>query len=145
MQFRIYSKQQQKYYGDTGKVICLGGEWYPLDSQHVKVFSDRAELNQVFTRLKAEGELIEIEALSHAECPYRISPKPTMRPVNGLNIEISSPCNRCRIKVPSHWQNDPHGSRWLGSGGDPLVLGQCTPANCPLIAHELTGNSLTNP
>jgi hypothetical protein len=48
----------------------------------------------------------------------------TPRGMNALNIEASTPAARCILRPPRHW---PPGMvlRWVGSGGDLLVFGQC--------------------
>lgn len=57
------------------------------------------------------------------------------RPANALNIEIGQAQERCTAKTPREWQGkDPDGSRWLASGGSPLVLGLCS-ANCPELGR----------
>lgn len=71
-------------------------------------------------------------------CPYLIEIAIESRPANALNVEIGKAADRCQIKTPSHWGDaDPLGSRWLLSGGSPLVFGWCTPNNCPKTPDEL--------
>jgi hypothetical protein len=53
------------------------------------------------------------------------------RPSNALNVEPMQPGPRCRLRTPEHWKGkDPRASRWLLSGGSPLVLGPCAQP-CP--------------
>lgn len=63
-------------------------------------------------------------------CPHIVTPESERRPANALNIEIGSPALRCTLKPPAHWRGVPSTLRWLGSGGSPLVLGECN-QNCP--------------
>lgn len=65
-------------------------------------------------------------------CGERVALPILRRPAPGLNVEIGKPLDRCRLRTPPEWGDfDPRGARWLGSGGDPLVLGVCSRARCP--------------
>lgn len=67
-------------------------------------------------------------------CPHRIGLEVIRRPANALNIEMGGfgGCDRCKLKPPEEWgPNAPSVMRWLLSGGSPMVLGRCTPNNCP--------------
>lgn len=65
-------------------------------------------------------------------CPERIALGVERRPANALNIEIGTPLARCREQTPVAWEGVDHrASRWLLSGGSPLVLGVCCAENCP--------------
>jgi hypothetical protein len=70
--------------------------------------------------------------MNDSPCRYRVELEVLRRRCNGLNVEIGIPIPRCRLKPPEEW---PNGAvmvgRWLLSGGSPLVLGHCTPGNCP--------------
>ena len=66
------------------------------------------------------------------QCPERVELPVPRRPANALNVEIGTPLPRCRLKTPSNWgDHDPRGTRWILSGGDPLVLWVCS-VDCPL-------------
>lgn len=67
-----------------------------------------------------------------AACPYRIDLPVERRPGNALNVEIGAPMPRCRLRTPEHW-GGASALRWLGSGGTPLVLGNCVRSQCPLL------------
>lgn len=67
-----------------------------------------------------------------ATCPYRVEVALTPRPVNGLNVEIGQPIDRCTMRPPEHWPATASVLRWLGSGGSALVLGACSALHCPL-------------
>ncbi len=70
---------------------------------------------------------------SPVDCPKLIAPELLRRPANALNVEVGQAVPRCRLKTPEHWGDaDPEATRWLRSGGSPLVLGPCTPNACPL-------------
>ena len=64
-------------------------------------------------------------------CPHRVQPELERRPVNGLCVEIGQPAARCTLKTPEEWQGrEPKegsslATRWLWSGGSPLVFGCC--------------------
>jgi hypothetical protein len=84
------------------------------------------------------------EKVSKLICQKLIQLGVPRRPANALNVEVGQPLDRCRLKTPEHWGDaDPEAARWLLSGGSPLVLGMCTPNNCPherrLIAPPLPG------
>jgi hypothetical protein len=66
-----------------------------------------------------------------ANCPSRVNLGTPARKANALNIEVGQPLPRCMEKPPEHWgPNAPSVLRWIGSGGNLLVLGHCD-ANCP--------------
>jgi hypothetical protein len=66
-------------------------------------------------------------------CPKLITLELIRRPGNALNVEIGQGQGRCKLKTPKNWGGaDPEATRWLHSGGSPLVLGVCTPNACPL-------------
>ncbi len=67
-----------------------------------------------------------------SDCPHLITLRVERRPGNALNVEIGTPAPRCTLKPPEDWEAR-GGSvlRWLGSGGSPLVLGNCS-SDCPL-------------
>ena len=66
-------------------------------------------------------------------CPNLITPAFLHRRANALNCEPMQASTKCRLKTPEHWkQNDPRASRWLLSGGSPLVLGDCCLNACPI-------------
>lgn len=59
-------------------------------------------------------------------CSERVEMDVPRRPANALNVEVGTPLPRCRLKTPASWRGfDPRATRWLLSGGDPLVLGPC--------------------
>lgn len=65
-------------------------------------------------------------------CVELVSPTLERRPANALNIEIGQPLLRCRLQTPEHWNGfDERATRWLLSGGSPLVLGVCHAGACP--------------
>lgn len=66
-----------------------------------------------------------------AACLNRCESALERRPVNGLNVEIGTPAPRCTLQPPEHWGDGASVTRWLGSGGSPLVLGACQVASCP--------------
>lgn len=67
-------------------------------------------------------------------CAERIELDVERRPGNALNLEIGAPVPRCRLRPPEHWgDRAPSVSRWLRSGGSPLVLGHCECRGCPLL------------
>jgi hypothetical protein len=68
-----------------------------------------------------------------ADCEHRISLPLLRRPANALNVEYQGPrLPRCRLLPPPEWgAADPRARRWLSSGGDPAVLGECSDG-CPL-------------
>lgn len=69
-------------------------------------------------------------------CPQRIATDLERRPANALNVEIGQPLPRCRCLTPDEWgAEDIRATRWLLSGGSPLVLGVCCADSCPLPAH----------
>jgi hypothetical protein len=75
-------------------------------------------------------------------CPHRIEYIDNHRQSNGLRCETISQAPRCLLQLPSHWSEGAKklGSlRWIGSGGDCLVFGVCSSANCP---DELQKNLL---
>ena len=69
-------------------------------------------------------------------CPYFIQPELVRRPANALCIEIGQPATRCKLKIPDSWKgHEPKqgvslATRWLWSGGSPLVFGYCD-VDCP--------------
>lgn len=68
-----------------------------------------------------------------AACPAYVEVELQRRPANALNLEIGQPRTRCRCKTPEKWGGiDPRATRWLLSGGDPLILGICESRGCPL-------------
>ncbi len=65
-------------------------------------------------------------------CGDRVGMDLPQRPANALNIEMMQPSTRCRLQTPEHWLDvDPRATRWLWSGGSPLVLGNCACSTCP--------------
>ncbi len=60
------------------------------------------------------------------KCPYRRELRTPRRPVNGLNVEIGSPQDRCMLRSP-----DGRGLAWVLSGGSALAYGYCYPNSCP--------------
>lgn len=71
-----------------------------------------------------------------AACGERVVLALQRRPVNGLNVEIGQPLDRCRLRTPPEWGDvDPRGARWIHSGGDPMILGVCGRARCPRLAR----------
>lgn len=66
-----------------------------------------------------------------AKCSHRAESVLERRPVNGLNLEIGTPSARCLLKEPKHWPVKDMASRWIRSGGSPLVFGHCN-QHCPL-------------
>lgn len=71
------------------------------------------------------------------QCQQQVCAPFERRPANALNVEPIQPLHRCKLKPPEHWPNDgPTASRWLLSGGSPLVFGMCTQA-CPARSHGL--------
>lgn len=83
--------------------------------------------------MKAESALAVI-----AECSHRVQPNAGRPRGTTLCMEIaySHPAARCRMKPPHSWEgHDPNGARWLLSGGDPLVFGECN-NECPLLKSQ---------
>jgi hypothetical protein len=79
-----------------------------------------------------------VDSNSKVPCSKLIQPELPRRPANALCIEIGEPLARCRMKTPKHWGDfDQGATRWLLSGGSPLVLGPCTPNACPLRRGEV--------
>lgn len=70
---------------------------------------------------------------TEVECQYYIKPvNVEKRPVNGLNVELMAPSARCFLKTPSNWDKEKGiATRWLFSGGSPLVFGLCA-GSCSL-------------
>lgn len=67
-------------------------------------------------------------------CPERIEPEALRRRANALNVEIGPPAARCRLMPPEDWNGvDPRATRWIWSGGSPLVLGKCCCQDCPRL------------
>lgn len=65
-------------------------------------------------------------------CPDRLDLGIERRPANALNVEIGQPLTRCRLRTPGNWGDHDHrATRWLLSGGEPLVLGLCSASGCP--------------
>jgi hypothetical protein len=69
-------------------------------------------------------------------CDQRIDLGVERRRANALNVEIGTPASRCKMKLPEHWKQiggptAMSSSRWLASGGSPLVLGACS-SSCPM-------------
>ena len=83
----------------------------------------------------------------NTDCCHRIQPDLVRRPANALNIEIGTPMARCILKKPENWEGKTHpaytATRWLGSGGSPLIFGVCS-ANCPM-EREMLGDSVNHP
>ena len=74
--------------------------------------------------------------MSDDYCPHRITPEFLRRPGNVLNCEPMQPGPRCRLKTPESWNGaDPLASRWLLSGGTPLILGPCQP-RCKYLGSQ---------
>jgi hypothetical protein len=67
-----------------------------------------------------------------ARCPDRVELL-LRRPANALNVEVGGwPLPRCRLQTPREWGDaDPWATRWLASGGSPLVLEPCACSGCP--------------
>jgi hypothetical protein len=65
------------------------------------------------------------------KCPNLVKLEVERRPGNALNVEIGTPIPRCKLCPPPHWRGASV-TRWLLSGGSPLVLGACTRVFCPL-------------
>lgn len=76
-------------------------------------------------------------------CRERIELPLIRRRGNVIAVEVFTPADRCRQKTPEHWGNaDPRAARWLLSGGDPMVLGLCSAARCPLAREPRVDASL---
>lgn len=76
------------------------------------------------------------------DCPHRVAPELPRRPVNGLCVEVGQPATRCKLQPPSEWKDcEPKtgasmATRWLWSGGSPLVFAPCNcddPDRCSLV------------
>lgn len=68
------------------------------------------------------------------QCHERVGMDLPRRPANALNIEMMQPSVRCRLQTPDHWGSfDYRATRWLWSGGSPLVLGVCACSSCPQL------------
>lgn len=74
-----------------------------------------------------------------ARCPYRVEVELSRRPGNCIAVEIGQLLDRCALKVPENWKRDARAtaSRWILSGGSPLVLGACS-IECALGHHWCT-------
>lgn len=74
-------------------------------------------------------------------CRYMVECELARRPANALNVEIGQPLARCQLKTPKHWgDRDPLATRWLLSGGSPLVLGVCLGSEgCPNFSSNNRG------
>jgi hypothetical protein len=69
-------------------------------------------------------------------CPELVETEFLRRPANALNVEPMQPAPRCRLRTPEHWgDKDPRATRWLLSGGSPLVLGPCSRCKIPHEQH----------
>lgn len=71
--------------------------------------------------------------MNRETCPHRIGLEVIRRPGNVVALEHGCfGSNRCRLKTPKEWDGfDPRGTRWLYSGGSPMVFGHCD-SHCPL-------------
>ncbi len=68
-------------------------------------------------------------------CPERLEAELQRRPVNGLNIEVGTGLDRCRLLTPPEWgDQDPRATRWLASGGLITVLAPCGRGCCPRLS-----------
>lgn len=71
--------------------------------------------------------------MSLHNCSSRLELAVPRRPVNGLNVEISTPAARCINKPPVNSAGvHADAFRWLLSGGSELAFGVCCQATCPL-------------
>jgi len=93
-------------------------------------------IRRIERKLHAILRRAEWQRMSEA-CSAKVECDLLPRPVNGLNVEMMTPLNRCIEKQPRNWFGRNLSSiRWLASGGDHLVFGACTP-NCPRMANDL--------
>ena len=106
---------------------------FPAGSECAHVFKENSSvLEKILERTIDDGVLMPIECdfkgrLIHKICPFKITPSAENRRANALNVEVGSPLTRCQLQPPNHWNNgDIIGSRWLLSGGSPLVFGHCS-------------------
>lgn len=64
-------------------------------------------------------------------CRSRVESPIERRPANALNLEFIQTSDRCLNQPPSHWPEGHWALRWIGSGGSPLVFGECSAQSCP--------------
>ena len=84
--------------------------------------SEKVSMSEYFKKFKAN-------------CPYLYKEDMPPRPVNGLNIEIGPPQDRCGLKLPAHWPQGARNrgaARWVLSGGSALIFGCCDINDCGL-------------
>jgi hypothetical protein len=134
--YLIFCHRYNGFYGSSG--CAFGGNWFPLGSESIRIFKEgSSEMEKVLERRIDDGVLMSIECdyrgrLAHKTCSFNITPSSENRRANALNVEVGTPSARCQLQPPAYWNNgDVIGSRWLLSGGSPLVFGHCT-AQCQM-------------
>lgn len=70
---------------------------------------------------------------SQKPCQSRWEAPPSRYKGSHVRLEWIDPSPKCINKKPSHWPESASALRWLGSGGDGVVFGNCN-RDCPLLS-----------
>lgn len=135
--------------GQSAAILTLtdqAGEWAGSGRVEGRTRSTIYERAYALASLSAQGKGGILERFSRLEpprsretfreragrCTDRVEVALARRPANALNVEIGKSLDRCRLQTPPEWGTaDPRATRWLWSGGSPLILDPCACATCP--------------
>jgi hypothetical protein len=119
--------QREKGWASFGYPFAFLGD--ALDAFNAKAVSFATDEHGLYLTAVDRGD-VEFEAFA-ATCTSRVALPTPRRHANALNVEVGTPLARCTRKLPEHWAGSGASAlRWLGSGGSPLVFGECS-ADCP--------------